>query len=601
VTAVRDLLRAVRPLTIPILGILLVGSFTLRWWWPLLACLCVVALVGWGLVGTEGKAGLKSVREALTGAVFLVSAFVLVGGMLFAVLVQPGDDHRTTSATIYEAFSRILIWAGFLLWGAAIALRLAGYATSRLRLLLVIVLGAAFVRYFFGLFVIGRSSGVGLADHLAWAAVIAVLVAYAVRETYESRPDDPPWAPEWRRHGLAAALLAGVAFVTASIAGMNADPPTGRANLRFTESPAPVHADVSALMKDDEMLAREFSPILEFAPGQRWPPTNVEDYLKNADLQRRDDSLEHRKPLSLEDLPGTCDDGKRRACYQLTIQCSLAASDKTDCEHDDDLADGFATAGTAYVRHVDAADLAADQEARGFGVPAFAGEVNRLLQYWFFYYYDDWRARTLFGWLRQSHEADWEVVTVGFSSTEPLFVALSAHCGGTWFRWQDMHVADLRGHPLHPIVGVAQGSQANYDNPTAQRPPDNWARCAKIPSRSLSVAGFAYNIREHMGASSALQLEHLLPAVETDSPMSFKGLWGMNAESNFETEFGRRYPLSEDDRGPPSPPLQPLWIDPMATVFCSQNKTFRRAGGGKAPRRCPKASAPAAKAAQPAP
>jgi hypothetical protein len=45
-----------------------------------------------------------------------------------------------------------------------------------------------------------------------------------VRETYESRPDDPPWASKWRRHGLAAALLAGVAFVTASIAGMNADP-----------------------------------------------------------------------------------------------------------------------------------------------------------------------------------------------------------------------------------------------------------------------------------------------------------------------------------------------------------------------------------------
>jgi hypothetical protein len=211
-----------------------------------------------------------------------------------------------------------------------------------------------------------------------------------------------------------------------------------------------------------------------------------------------------------------------------------------------------------------------------------------VVQYWLFYYYDDWRARTLFGWLRQSHEADWEAVTIGFSTRKPLFVALSSHCGGTWLNWKDVRVAGLTLAPLHPIVGVAQGSQANYHEPRANTAPDNWARCAGIPSRSVSAASFAYNIRDRTGVSTALHLAHLEPVDDDTAPMNFKGFWGLNGAANFETAFGREHPLSEDKRGPRSPPLQPLWIDPVGTIFCEKKRKWRYAGPGRSPPSCPR-------------
>src|SRR5205085_12621349 len=62
--------------------------------------------------------------------------------------------------------------------------------------------------------------------------------------------------------------------------------------------------------------------------------------------------------------------------------------------------------------------------------------VSTLVEYWLFYPYDRWQAPTAMGLLTQQHEADWEAVVVGFGRDRPLFVAYSAHCGGTWVGWR---------------------------------------------------------------------------------------------------------------------------------------------------------------------
>ena len=77
---------------------------------------------------------------------------------------------------------------------------------------------------------------------------------------------------------------------------------------------------------------------------------------------------------------------------------------------------------------------------------------SKVLQYWLFYFYNDW-------W--NQHEADWEVVMVFLDpSDRPARVVCSSHLGGTWRPW---HVVEPTGPgKAHPRVYVARGSHAMY-------------------------------------------------------------------------------------------------------------------------------------------
>jgi hypothetical protein len=70
------------------------------------------------------------------------------------------------------------------------------------------------------------------------------------------------------------------------------------------------------------------------------------------------------------------------------------------------------------------------------------------IQYWFFYYYNDWA---------HEHEGDWESVLVLLRGEEPVAVAASTHEAGEIRDW--MHVEQQDGHP---VLYVAAGSHAFY-------------------------------------------------------------------------------------------------------------------------------------------
>lgn len=96
---------------------------------------------------------------------------------------------------------------------------------------------------------------------------------------------------------------------------------------------------------------------------------------------------------------------------------------------------------------------------------AFDAGGRTVLQYWYFYY-DDFYSYNYppddFIW--QTHEGDWEVVTIlvphGWS--HPSWVGYSQHCTGERRAWGD--VPRWR-RSSHPIVDVAIGSHANYFSP----------------------------------------------------------------------------------------------------------------------------------------
>jgi hypothetical protein len=205
-----------------------------------------------------------------------------------------------------------------------------------------------------------------------------------------------------------------------------------------------------------------------------------------------------------------------------------------------------------------------------------------LLQYWLFYRYDEWAAPTMLGRLVQRHEADWEAVTIGFSATEPLFVAYSAHCGGRWLEWDDIQVADdsSLSSATHPLVAVAEGSHANYDDSHNRRPPD-WATCMGMEGSAFEALTYVWGIEDVTGDHYRLLPTDVRLVDGRDPPMSFPGTWGGNDHTRLRN--ARSFQIGEEGAGPKTPTLQPLWIDPITTIFCSEQWRPRKCDKGIRP------------------
>lgn len=100
------------------------------------------------------------------------------------------------------------------------------------------------------------------------------------------------------------------------------------------------------------------------------------------------------------------------------------------------------------------------------------GEANRwtILQYHFFYAFNDWR---LAANGMNHHEGDWEMVAVYLKNDAPYAVLFSQHGAGNIEKWDKVTIAvDSHGQRTHPLVYVALGSHANYSKPAVIRSPE---------------------------------------------------------------------------------------------------------------------------------
>jgi len=112
--------------------------------------------------------------------------------------------------------------------------------------------------------------------------------------------------------------------------------------------------------------------------------------------------------------------------------------------------------------------------------PVYYGRVVResangadwvILQYHFFYAFNDWRlgANGI-----NHHEGDWEMVAVYLKNDEPYAVLFSQHGTGAMAAWQHVRcVKDTHGkETTHPLIYAALGSHANYSKPEVIRSPN---------------------------------------------------------------------------------------------------------------------------------
>lgn len=253
-------------------------------------------------------------------------------------------------------------------------------------------------------------------------------------------------------------------------------------------------------------LLRRFEPVLRFTRGEKFFPADAEAYVRNCSLWEQTPRhfpmcLVKKGELTPEKLAGAYATKPRAIHYLKFVEplsvTSLAAQQiqKTlTRKPDETFRAGFGRlARVGYLaRLIDAifslvlltrgrvpgsAGAAAartyermQNEGQGFN---YYGRVVRqdkwvVLQYWFFYYFNDWRSG-FYG--ANDHEGDWEtlsiylsdeLVTANSPALQPEWLAYAAHdhTGDDLRRsWND---PELQKEGEHPVVYIGAGSHASY-------------------------------------------------------------------------------------------------------------------------------------------
>jgi hypothetical protein len=516
-------------------------------------------------------------RRWVAGGVALAAVVVVL-----AIVLPPGGSLEARGGLAAFLFSLAVV-----LLALCAIVRLGGYARSIPRLVVAVLMLLAGVR-------LAMSAGLLPGDDaFSWLtptllvalAGLGLLVATAV-DVWSwitvQRSDDPttrgmrraialerPVVPLAISEGasalgLAAALLASIALLGAMVLSANPGRATG-AIADALDASAPGRPPAGLAAMSDEQLARSYAPLLVFSGRALWSPIDVDEYVANAGDRLKIVDWEHRpvdrsKLRTLTDCPTIVP----VPCYLISTGCAAA---EDPCAQPRPGREGERRRdGAVYVRVVRRGAPRPDQSPNAFDrVAPFGDRVTRLVQYWFFYAYDDWVSPVIAGQLRQYHEADWEAVTIGFSDTAPLFVGFSQHCGGEWYRWRDVRVTG----GTHTVVAAAEGSQANYRFPNASQAPD-WTGCANLPARTTTLVSYASNIRDRTGADwSWSPPEDGFRFVDArEFPMNVVARWAPYSRTELQT-LRRTHRLGNDAAGPATPSAQALWREPLRTIFTS--------------------------------
>jgi hypothetical protein len=587
--------RAVAPLGLPLLLVAIGGAHRLDPVVQLVFGVLVVVVCTHAILRPE-RAGFERSMDAIGEAARILLAIVgvvMVPAMILALVLWKFVWPAIELFQRFGGLTALLLTLAVLLWLAATVLRLASYARSWLRAGIAVLLALAAARVAMSVGVlpgheVANDAGI-LLDPAVLVAVASGLVVADVLLAIGAREVDPGSStPAARLHrllqrtrsdalsesraeraalfGLGSAMGSATALGIAVFVGLLSSGFGGNDRLTLdgdeirTERPTVPPGKV----RDDWKLASTYMPILSFTPDQRWTPIAVDSYV--ADARMIGPGGRSSRPGSLDELPTSCPRLSSTPCYRLTIDCP---DEDAPCAGGKDRGSGRHRDGAAYYRVIRRSKTPGVFEKVG----PYSSKLSILIQYWLFYRYDIWRTQVLAGELTQRHEGDWEAVMVGLSDDDPLFVAYSAHCGGSWRGWKGVDVAATQRPWTHPLVAVAEGSQANYPKADQRRAPD-WAACAGVPPGSAALVSYAGNVRDRTDYAWEWYPEELIRADARRPPMSFPGTWGANDRTALENFRTQR--LGKEGKGPRTPSLQPLWQRPVRTVFCDSHWEPRR-------------------------
>lgn len=592
----RSLGRALVPLLLPVCMLAAVATTGNRWAVQVVAGALLAALI-WFLIRGEGEikrerervkilfAGtrdalrtMKTARaeaepplrtlahEAPPRGVAAVSLVAVLFLSVPALTSLYGDGWSEWKAA--TGWSGGLIWAGVQLLLFAAVLRLAGYATTLVRGFVVaaVVLICARVSVLIGL-VPGENdieSALSYGLTLAGLGVaLGALLAYeSIKLRGKTSASPSVWNVVFRTAGFIAAVLSATALAAGAVFARSETTGGAKAVPGAEAREQPVRlANVPGGVQ--RQLAWTFAPILRLHPDEPFPPTSAADYVLRARAGASND----------------CGPSNPRACTKLSCpDCSDSANSTNESLH---------RQGVVFYARV--ATTETDPDVLEGWTPG-ATKLATLVQYWIFYDYNRWAAKTAVGNLVQEHDADWEFVAVGLDAEhQPLFVALSAHCGGQVARWEPGLAvlpdrvdgdrvrivtptaegelpATAPERATHPIVAVALGSHGNYADNSGRRPPD-WGSCKKVPSGALAPLTYASNVRDITSGSTdgrrLVQADDIEVVTQSSYPLNIRAPWGEERLSFGWRSFG-------PTNGPRSPPVQKTWSSPIKLFFCDK-------------------------------
>ena len=238
----------------------------------------------------------------------------------------------------------------------------------------------------------------------------------------------------------------------------------------------------------DAELATTYAPALYFHENERYRPQPIEVMLDRARLRQT------------------------IAGVEATIKDTVIAGDLADAPPDSyvdlwygqDYTSGYLNY-TAHGYIYDRDGLRDNYPITIYSRVDHAPDGRIAIQYWLFYYYNDWYNK---------HEGDWEMIQVELDAAgQPARAVYAQHHGGTKRPWDAVDKVD----GTHPLAYVAQGSHATYFAGDAIYP-----QGADVGNRRIEV----YDRTGSVGpVTPAVQL-----ISESDTPwLRFAGNWGERA------------------------------------------------------------------------
>ena len=203
------------------------------------------------------------------------------------------------------------------------------------------------------------------------------------------------------------------------------------------------------------------------------------------------------------------------------------------------------------------------------------------IQYWLFYYYNDWRT---------SHAGDWEHVVVvlkdssdgQITSHRPYVCAYSAHHGGYRLDWRHVEKVYDDGNPesqgeqnpaLHPVVYVANGSHANYFFGPSRYVTTTEVLGERVTSAKLPFGGefTDFTTSRELGTSLFPEVKVVPPPINGEWEhewrwLNFEGKWGSKGANPWDYISGlvrRRRAIGE---APDSLSQRENWGDPFTWI-----------------------------------
>jgi RsiW-degrading membrane proteinase PrsW (M82 family) len=274
------------------------------------------------------------------------------------------------------------------------------------------------------------------------------------------------------------------------------------------------------LLEDDLELARRYAPVFYFHPDEVFRPQPVEVIVEQARLRQ-----------------------SRRLWFDANVLLSLDVPDLLGLESDRGhfldvwYGDSGSSAYTNYSAHRLYYEAVLSPKADGPPMAVYAHVVRDevpgaiTIQYWAFYFYNDWFNK---------HEGDWEMAQVILTdANEPQWVVLSQHHGGTRRAWTQAPVEE----ETHPVAYVALGSHANYfaGNEVYPNGKDVGNTRVEIMDRTGSAGRAIPDVILIPDRADVAQTPGAWPGAEW---LPFRGHWG---ELAVQSDFGG--PLGPADKG----------------------------------------------------